>query len=197
MKKILLLTLVVILSVICLASCELIHSTFNVGEHTYEYIQYETGHFKQYTCGCPSPEILGLHCDNDENGECDVCGYERTAGAHAYDNACDTTCNTCGATRTVEGHKYLTSCSQFCSKCDEERPASELVHEYEDGACKNCGEPAPATEEATTTKPADTTTAAPAEEEKGCRGAINSTYAVLALVAVLGFAFVAKKREEN
>ena len=127
---------------------------------------------------------------------CSNCDQTRVA-PHNYANDCDATCDSCGATRTVEGHKYLTSCSQFCSKCDEERPASELVHEYEDGACKNCGEPAPATEEATTTKPADTTTAAPAEEEKGCRGAINSTYAVLALVAVLGFAFVAKKREEN
>ena len=35
------------------------------------------------------------------------------------------------------------------------------------------------------------------EEKKGCGGAINSAYAVLALVGVLGFAFVAKKREEN
>ena len=75
MKKLLLLTLVVILTLTCLASCKLIHSTFNIGEHTYEYIQYETGHFKQYTCGCPSPEIMGEHCDNDENGACDVCGY--------------------------------------------------------------------------------------------------------------------------
>ena len=42
---------------------------------------------------------------------------------------------------------------------------------------------------------ADTTTKP--EEKKGCKSALNSTYAVLALVAVLGFAFVAKKREEN
>ena len=59
-----------------------------------------------------------------------------------------------------------------------------------------------------TTTPEDTTaasvettpapeTTAPAAEKKGCRGALNSTYAVLALVSVLGFAFVAKKREEN
>ena len=47
-----------------------------------------------------------------------------------------------------------------------------------------------------TTAPAPETTA-PAAEKKGCRGAMDSTYAVLALVAVLGFAFVAKKREEN
>ena len=33
------------------------------------------------------------------------------------------------------------------------------------------------------------------EEKKGCGSAINSTYAVLALVGVLGFAFVAKKKD--
>jgi tartrate/fumarate subfamily iron-sulfur-dependent hydro-lyase alpha chain len=44
---------------------------------------------------------------------------------------------------------------------------------------------------------ADTTTAAAGEEKKGCGSALNSTYAVLALISVLGFAFVAKKREEN
>ena len=48
----------------------------------------------------------------------------------------------------------------------------------------------------TTTKAPDTTTKAP-EEKKGCGSTLNSTYAVIALVAVLGFAFVAKKREEN
>ena len=60
---------------VCLSSCKVIHSTFNIGEHTYEYIQYEAGHFKQYTCGCPSPEIIELHFDNDDNGVCDVCNY--------------------------------------------------------------------------------------------------------------------------
>ena len=75
MKKLLACILILVLCLCCLASCKLLHSTLNIGEHTYEYIQYETGHFKQYTCGCPSPDILGLHLDTDENGACDVCGY--------------------------------------------------------------------------------------------------------------------------
>ncbi len=41
------------------------------------------------------------------------------------------------------------------------------------------------------------TTPAPAEEKQGCGSVLNSTYAVIALVAVLGFAFIAKKKEEN
>ena len=44
-------------------------------EHTFKYVQYETGHFKQYTCGCPSPDIMGEHYDTDEDCYCDVCGF--------------------------------------------------------------------------------------------------------------------------
>lgn len=43
--------------------------------HTYEYIADEQTHFKQYTCGCPSPEIAEEHYDNDGNQECDACSY--------------------------------------------------------------------------------------------------------------------------
>ena len=51
----------------------------------------------------------------------------------------------------------------------------------------------------TTQAPADTTTVAADDgaKKKGCGSALESTYAVIALVAVLGFAFVAKKKEEN
>ena len=63
MKKLLflLLTFVIILS---LASCDLFvkapeeTTAQQEHEHTWEYVQYETGHFKQYTCGCPSPDIM-------------------------------------------------------------------------------------------------------------------------------------------
>lgn len=47
----------------------------NNHEHTFEYIQYKESHFKQYTCGCPSPEIAELHSDNNGDNKCDVCGY--------------------------------------------------------------------------------------------------------------------------
>lgn len=108
MKKLLALCLTVVLCLCCLASCKLLHSTLNIGEHTYEYIQYETGHFKQYTCGCPSPDILGEHYDYDGDWKCDACGYDMLIGgahefeyvaseeghcAHMVGEACDGTCN--------------------------------------------------------------------------------------------------------
>ena len=76
MKKIFATLVCAIMCVTLLASCQLAHTALDIGEHTYEYMQYEAGHFKQYTCGCPSPEIMGEHIDEDENDICDVCGYE-------------------------------------------------------------------------------------------------------------------------
>ena len=75
MKKLLFLLLTLTI-VICLASCDWFETKpDDEHEHTWEYVQYETGHYKQYTCGCASPDIMGEHCDNDGNQACDECGY--------------------------------------------------------------------------------------------------------------------------
>lgn len=78
MIKIVSFILATIMCLFCFASCnpsehndEGKHHT----EHTYKYIAYEASHFKQYTCGCPSPEIAEGHFDNDGNNECDACNY--------------------------------------------------------------------------------------------------------------------------
>ena len=77
MKKVIPLILSLCMMLFCLASCNNIFETFdNHTEHTFEYIAYEETHFKQYTCGCPSPEIVEMHYDNDFNGVCDACGYK-------------------------------------------------------------------------------------------------------------------------
>ena len=57
---------------VCLTSCD--EGVTHLG-HEYEYIPYEQGHFKQYTCGCPSPDILEEHYDRDSDLLCDACGY--------------------------------------------------------------------------------------------------------------------------
>ena len=44
-------------------------------EHTYEWVGSEGGHQKVYTCGCPSPDIVELHNDNNGDYQCDVCGW--------------------------------------------------------------------------------------------------------------------------
>ena len=80
MKKLVIL-LTAILLLICLASCEYFISQTEQTteppdhEHTFEYVQHEETHFKQYTCGCPSPDIAELHYDHDGDKMCDVCEY--------------------------------------------------------------------------------------------------------------------------
>lgn len=44
-------------------------------EHTCEWVTNAETHFKQYTCGCDSPDIAGLHSDHNGDGKCDVCGH--------------------------------------------------------------------------------------------------------------------------
>ena len=150
-------------------------------------------------CGYTRPESM-LHSYTDDcDATCDLgCGHERVA-PHAYDNACDTDCNVCGATRTVADHEYYNDCDADCNICGATRtPKDHVYDDDKDQFCNSCGEKRelPKTPATTTAAPA-TTTPAPEAEKKGCGGAINSAYAVLALVGVLGFAFVAKKREEN
>lgn len=72
MKKGLSILILVLILAFCLISCDegAVHL-----RHTYEYIVYETGHYKQYTCGCASPDILEEHYDGDGDGSCDDCKY--------------------------------------------------------------------------------------------------------------------------
>ena len=44
-------------------------------KHTYEWVASRGGHQLVYTCGCPSPDIVELHSDYDEDNFCDVCGW--------------------------------------------------------------------------------------------------------------------------
>ena len=66
--------IVVIFTLIMCSGCINIPHNDN-HEHTYEFIPFEETHFKQYTCGCPSPEIVTLHFDNNNDGLCDECKY--------------------------------------------------------------------------------------------------------------------------
>ena len=73
---------------------------------------------------------LGAHAyDNACDTTCNVCGATRTVGAHVYDNDCDTTCNNCGATRTVGAHVYDNACDTTCNNCGATRA---ITHDHAD-----------------------------------------------------------------
>ena len=190
----------------CDKTCNLCGAERNPNNHEYD-------HDCDKSCSiCGEWREVGEHVyDNACDNTCNNCGFIRTA-PHTYTNACDDTCDgtDCGATRIPADHVYANACDTTCDVCGATREVG--AHNFSDGAniCRNCGvkdpnftvdnttdDGATDTTPADTTAPADTTTAAPEEEEKGCHSTINGAYAALAIVAVLGFAFVAKKREEN
>ena len=83
----------------------------NAHEHTYEYIAYESSHFKQYTCGCPSPEIAEEHVDSNGDTVCDLCGYkpeDEKPCEHEWDDA---------VTETLPGGGEISR--TVCSLCGE------------------------------------------------------------------------------
>ena len=149
--------------------------------------------------GCGFERAVPHAYDNECDATCNLgCGYVRTA-PHTYENACQATCPGCGATRTVGDHVYTNACDAECNECGATRTVGDHVYDDDnDKFCNVCSNQRKLPAKTTTAAPATTTTAAAEEEaKKGCGGAINSTYAILALVGVLGFAFVAKKKEEN
>ena len=129
MKKLLflLLTFAIVLS---LASCDWFEQDDNQTTepntehvHTWEYVQYETGHFKQFTCGCPSPDIMGEHYDNDGDYVCDACTYAiKIGGAFEFEYVA-----------SEEGHcehKVGTACDGTCVKSPHEDNDNDFQCDY-------------------------------------------------------------------
>ena len=48
---------------------------YELHEHTCKLVGNEAGHQTVYTCGCPSPDIVELHRDNNSDYKCDVCDW--------------------------------------------------------------------------------------------------------------------------
>lgn len=96
MKKSIVLLMLLVLIIGCFTSCDIFEEKQSQTtmqepnhEHTWEYVQYETGHFKQYTCGCPSPDIMGEHVNADADLFCDVCGYHLSVNTESCDHQWD------------------------------------------------------------------------------------------------------------
>lgn len=148
MKKLFAILLCVIVCAMLLASCELVHSTLNIGKHTYEYIQYEEGHFRQYTCGCPSPEIMGEHYDFNEDGICDACTYNIVGHEHTYlkykDHTGHTWYYTCGCTTLPNfSQHYDENGDGICDYCEYIYPSdsdniAKVLLDYEQAAREEC-----------------------------------------------------------
>jgi len=71
---------------------------------------------------------------------CNVCGEERVAPGHTYDNACDVDCNVCDEERTPADHVYDNACDADCNVCGATRVPADHVYDNEyDASCNVCG----------------------------------------------------------
>lgn len=93
--------------------------------HSFEYVQNAMTHFKQYTCGCPSPDIAGLHYDNDKDELCDECGHR-----HRHEM--------CGTWQYDSQYHW---CNMSCNWeiCDIDPALNEHLNEDMDDKCDVCG----------------------------------------------------------
>ena len=85
MKKLIAIILIILCNIVIFSAC----STKSHSKHYYSWVITEEGHFKEFQCGCPSPDIFELHLDSDHNGKCDVCGYQIQPNSNDSSNSSD------------------------------------------------------------------------------------------------------------
>ena len=93
-------------------------------EHSFRWERYEDTHCKIYTCGCPTPEIAGIHVDNDADGKCDECKY-RMHLRHDHETVL----------RHDDGYHWF----DFVCGCDVETSIDPHLDDDENGNCDVCG----------------------------------------------------------
>lgn len=96
MKRINLCLAIVLVLILFLASCDIFpYDSITEPEcvmHVWSDYKYnEYVHWREYTCGCPWPEIVEEHINYDDDMLCDVCGayYECEHPDEDKNNVCD------------------------------------------------------------------------------------------------------------
>ena len=108
-----------------------------------EYKHNERGHWREYTCGCPWPEIFEEHINHDTDMLCDVCGalFECKHPDEDQNKICDI-CGYDWNPRAIwcyneEGH-WMVYDSTYGPVPDIVWNEDEHVDENQDGACDIC-----------------------------------------------------------
>ncbi len=86
MKKLISIMSVLLTFILLLSSCDVLFPTTTTVQscvvHQWsEYKYNERVHWREYTCGCPWPEIVEEHADIDEDFVCDICGADLKAAS--------------------------------------------------------------------------------------------------------------------
>ena len=192
----------------CDEDCNVCGKQRTAAEHTY------TNACDTACDNCGKARTMPPHAySNACDANCNICGHQRIPEEHVYELACDIDCNICGEKRAVT-HQFDNECDVHCNICGVSRMISHTFDDENDTTCNVCGYEKPAdapppVQESETTAPETTapeatkapettapeTTAVPSE--RGCMGSLKNSYAVLALVSILGFFLIPSKKENN
>lgn len=148
MKKVSFVLTILLLLTMILTSCEVflpdVTTEPDCVMHIWsEYKHNERGHWREYTCGCPWPEIFEEHINHDADMLCDVCGalYE----CKHVDEDKNDVCDNCGIEFIVmvwqhtETHHWMIYYSPVGNPVPEVVwNEGEHIDENGDGACDLC-----------------------------------------------------------
>ncbi len=99
MRKIKLCLAIILSLILLLTSCDILLPDVTTEPecvmHVWSDYKYnERVHWREYTCGCPWPEIVEEHINFDEDLICDVCGAY--CGCEHPDEDQNNVCDICG-----------------------------------------------------------------------------------------------------
>ena len=110
--------------------------------HVWRTVYSSDASYHWYKCAnCDAVKDRVAHeYDNACDTDCNICGADRTAYAHVYDEGvCDVDCNVCGAVRT-NPHLWDNACDAECDRCGETRDVPDHVYNNAcDADCNVCG----------------------------------------------------------
>ena len=148
MRKIKLCLAIILTLILLLTSCDIFY--IDTGHepkcfvHVWSDYKYnERVHWREYTCGCPWPEIVEEHINFDEDLICDVCGAY--CGFQHIDEDKNEVCDKCGLEYVIliwnytEERHWMTYKSLVGSPVpDEVINEGEHSDEDKDGFCDMC-----------------------------------------------------------
>lgn len=108
-----------------------------------EYKHNERGHWREYTCGCPWPEMVEEHINKDTDMLCDVCGA--TVECQHIDEDKNEVCDNCGIEYIIVVWQHTDTYHWMIYDSPIGNPVPDIVFnegehidENQDGFCDMC-----------------------------------------------------------
>ena len=148
MKKLISIMSVLLTLILLLSSCDVLFPTTTTVQscvvHQWsEYKYNERVHWREYTCGCPWPEIVEEHINMDSDMLCDICGAP--CECKHVDADKNEVCDNCGIEYIIVVWQYTDTHHWMIYDSPIGNPVPDIVlnegehiDENEDGTCDMC-----------------------------------------------------------